>query len=107
MREIVNKTVSSVVYLENGTYGYTMSGNDNSYNGGYSNRAFRLSGYILGDLVDAGDITSYPIILFNTSSGSSGIYFYVDVSGFFEYVHILRGSGCGGGKRLIKCFIYD
>jgi hypothetical protein len=107
MREIVNKTINSRIYIDEGTYSYTMNGNDNNDNGGYSNRVFRLSGYISGGFVDADDISSYPIILFNTTNGNSGIYFNANVGCSFEYVKIYRGSGCAGGKRLVKSFIYD
>jgi hypothetical protein len=106
MREIVNKTVNSTVYIENGTYNYTMNGNDNNGNGGYSNRTFRLTGYISGYIVDADDIDTYPIILFNSGSGTSGYYFYVNVSCSFEYVKFYRGRYCNSNKRLIKSFIY-
>jgi hypothetical protein len=106
MKNIVNTTVNTVVYVENGTYSYTMNGNDNNGNGGYSNRTFTISGYISGSFVDADDIDTYPVILFNTTNGNSGIYFYVNVKGCFEYLKINRGSNCNGGKRLIKIFIY-
>jgi hypothetical protein len=82
-----------------------MNGNDNG-NGGYSNRTFTISGYISGSFVDLDDINTYPILLFNTNGDTSGIYFYVNVKGSFEYLKIYRGSNCNANKRLIKSFIY-
>jgi hypothetical protein len=106
MKNIVNTTANSAVYVENGTYNYNMNGNDNNPNGGYTNRTFTIGGYISVGFVDADDIDTYPIILFNSSSGTSGIYFYANVSASFQYLKIYRGSNCNANKRLIKSFIY-
>jgi hypothetical protein len=43
-----------------------MNGNNNNVNSGYSNRTLTISGYLSGSFVDADDINTYPIIVFNT-----------------------------------------
>jgi hypothetical protein len=101
MRNIINATVGSVVYVESGTYNYTFT-SSNDGNGGYADRTFSVVGYILGSSVKADDVDTYPIILVDSNDGNPSILFYKNVSCSFQYVKFYTGNNCNEGKRVIK-----
>jgi hypothetical protein len=107
MKNITNTTVNCVVYIENGTYGYTMNGNDDNGNGGYSNRTFSVIGYVSGDLVDVDNISTYPVILFDANSENCAFLFYMNISASFNYLKFYLGSNSHTNRRIFRSlFIY-
>jgi hypothetical protein len=101
MRNIVNTTVDCVIYIDSGTYDYTIICESNIHSS-YFNRTFSVNGYISGPFVNANDINTYPIILFDVNSGHPGIFFYTNVSAFFQYVKFYLGINSNAGRRVIR-----
>jgi hypothetical protein len=106
MKDIVNVTVESVVYVDSGTYNYTLAGTNNNANGGYSNRTFTVIAYISNILVNVDDISTYPIILFDINNANCAFQFYMNINVSFEYVKFYLGSNSNTGRRIMMSFIY-
>jgi hypothetical protein len=106
MTEIVNKTEDSAVYVDNGTYNCTIVGGYNSASGGYSNRTFSVSGYILEISVDAFNSSTYPVILFDVNNTDPAFEFYMNINASFECVKFYTGTNSGIIRRIIVSFIY-
>jgi hypothetical protein len=101
MRELVNKTENSVVYIDSGTYNYTIhvthGGIDDTENH-YFDRIFSIVGYISSSsLVIADNINTYPVIVSNESDQSTRLAFSFqsNVTGSFEFIKFVIGSNSG------------
>jgi hypothetical protein len=101
MPNIVNVTEDSIVYIDSGTYDYSLNGTNGSAIGGYANRAFVLVGDDNNANVDANDISSYPMFVVNTGTTGPAFFFYGDVSGTFRYIKIYVGSAVHSYNRII------
>jgi hypothetical protein len=101
MRNIVNVTIESVIYIDSGTYNYSVIGVENSEIGGYFNRVFNVIGYILGH-VNSYDSNTYPVIISNSSNtGNYSFYLYGNVSACFQYLKFIVGSNSVENRGLI------
>jgi hypothetical protein len=105
MKNIVNATIDCAVYIDVGTYNYTLIGNDNNPNGGYSNRSFTLFGYVLGSFVDADNINTYPVILFDVNNANTAFEFYMNINASFIYVRFYCGSNSNTGRRIFMSLL--
>jgi hypothetical protein len=103
MRELVNKTDNSVVYIDSGNYNYTIHvfhGEIDDTENHYFDRIFSLIGYISSSSsssVIANDINTYPVIISNESDQSTRLAFSFqsNVSGSFQYIKFVIGSNSG------------
>jgi hypothetical protein len=102
MREIVNKTEYSLVYIDSGTYNYSITSDRDISNNGYLNRKLNLIGFFFGPSVKIDNIDSYPIILSNTSDGLNiSFLLYANVSASFECLKFIIGNNSMRNRRLI------
>jgi hypothetical protein len=110
IKNIVNVSSESIVYMDSGRYTYGIASSDNTGNtgnNGYSNREFMLMGYIFGPSVKINDIYTYPEIYFNLNSGNAAFVFFANIIATFEHVKFYTGGSSNGGRWLIQSlFIY-
>jgi hypothetical protein len=109
MREIVYKTEESIIYIDSGTFNYSVNADRDSSNSGYLNRIFNLIGYVIGLSVKIDDTDSYPIILSNTSDGPNNVNFllFANVTVSFQYLKFIIGNNSHTNRQLIvSLYIY-
>jgi hypothetical protein len=106
MIEIVSKIEESIIYIDSGTFSYSIAADIGSLNNGYSNRTFNLIGYFLGPFVKVDDINTYPIILSNTSNSPNiNFLLYANVSATFQCLKFIIGNNSHNNRQLIVSFI--
>jgi hypothetical protein len=107
MKEIVNTTLKSVVYIDSGTYNYTITALHDLPTDSYFNRIFNLIGYLSGPFVNYSDINTYPVILCNSSNGgNASFHLYANVNASFQYLKFIIGNNSYINRRLIVSLFY-